>query len=257
MAWEEMTVGACRLICGDAMEVLPTLDAVDHVLTDPPWKVSDGQLVVSAPGVAPVKQQSRTLTPETLGGWNSEMIRLTSACCKGDAFFFTGYKELGLLIMALPHYRGTFAWHHANAHPARFYPAKMDLAFIVWSARKSHLYGFQHWPSMVFSVPVPQAGCMAHERFVDATGKAVHPAQGPLLLYEKLLTPLPSGICLDPFMGTGTTGVACMKQGRAFIGIEKEARYFDLACRRIEEAYRQPTFFPPLSHRRSVQEVLL
>lgn len=50
---------------------------------------------------------------------------------------------------------------------------------------------------------------------------------------------------LDPFMGSGTTGVACVKLGRKFIGIEIEERYFDIACRRIEEAYKQPDFFVP------------
>jgi DNA modification methylase len=48
---------------------------------------------------------------------------------------------------------------------------------------------------------------------------------------------------LDPFMGSGTTGVACVKLGRKFIGIELEPKYFDIACRRIEEAYRQPDMF--------------
>ena len=52
---------------------------------------------------------------------------------------------------------------------------------------------------------------------------------------------------LDPFMGSGTTGVACAKLGRKFVGIEIEPKYFEIACRRIEEAYRQPDFFiePP------------
>jgi DNA modification methylase len=44
---------------------------------------------------------------------------------------------------------------------------------------------------------------------------------------------------LDPFMGSGTTGVACMNLGRSFIGIEREPKYFDIACRRIEDAQRQ------------------
>lgn len=50
---------------------------------------------------------------------------------------------------------------------------------------------------------------------------------------------------LDPFMGSGTTGVACVKRGRKFIGIEIEPKYFDIACRRIEQAYKQPDFFVP------------
>jgi site-specific DNA-methyltransferase (adenine-specific)/modification methylase len=49
---------------------------------------------------------------------------------------------------------------------------------------------------------------------------------------------------LDPFMGSGTTGVACAQLGRKFIGIEIEPKYFDIACRRIEDAYRQKPLFP-------------
>jgi len=51
------------------------------------------------------------------------------------------------------------------------------------------------------------------------------------------------GVCVDPFMGSGTTGVACMNLGRAFIGIEREPKYFDIACRRIEDAQRQGRLF--------------
>ena len=48
---------------------------------------------------------------------------------------------------------------------------------------------------------------------------------------------------LDPFMGSGTTGVACVKLGRKFIGIEIDEKYFDIACKRIEQAYAQPDLF--------------
>jgi DNA modification methylase len=51
------------------------------------------------------------------------------------------------------------------------------------------------------------------------------------------------GIVLDPFMGSGTTGVAAVQMGRQFIGIEREPKYFDIACRRIEEAQRQGDMF--------------
>jgi len=49
---------------------------------------------------------------------------------------------------------------------------------------------------------------------------------------------------LDPFMGSGTTGVACVQLDRKFIGIELDPDYFEIACKRIEEAYRQPKLFP-------------
>ena len=78
---------------------------------------------------------------------------------------------------------------------------------------------------------------------------AVHPTQKPLALIKWCLKFLPEnvGIVCDPFMGSGTTGVACAKIGRKFIGIEREQQYFEIACKRIEDAYKQPDMFvePP------------
>lgn len=67
-----------------------------------------------------------------------------------------------------------------------------------------------------------------------------HPTQKPVGVMRWVLSHLPDAqTILDPFMGSGTTGVACMELGRSFIGIEKSERYFDIACRRIEDAQRQ------------------
>jgi hypothetical protein len=68
-----------------------------------------------------------------------------------------------------------------------------------------------------------------------------HPHQKPVSLIEILLQKLPKQrMILDPFMGSGTTGVACVNLSRSFIGIEIEPKYFDIACRRIEDALRRP-----------------
>ena len=76
-----------------------------------------------------------------------------------------------------------------------------------------------------------------------------HPTQKPVPIMKWCIEQLPDGCntILDPFMGSGTTGVACAKMGRKFIGIEREPKYFDIACKRIEDAYKQPDFFvePP------------
>lgn len=73
-----------------------------------------------------------------------------------------------------------------------------------------------------------------------------HPTQKPLQLVRDLVART-EGLVLDPFMGSGTTGVAATQLDRPFVGIERDPRYFDLACRRIEEAYKQPRLFeePP------------
>ena len=85
-----------------------------------------------------------------------------------------------------------------------------------------------------------------------------HPNEKPVLLMQGLVDVLsnPGDAILDPFMGSGTTGVACVKLGRKFVGIEIDPGYFDIACRRIEQAYKQPDFFvaPPSKPR---QEAML
>ena len=74
-----------------------------------------------------------------------------------------------------------------------------------------------------------------------------HPHQKPVWLLAHLINKATGQTILDPFMGSGTTGVACAKLGRKFTGIELDEGYFDIACRRIEEAYAQPDLFvePP------------
>ena len=261
MTWEREQIGACTLYRGDAREVLATLSPVDHVVTDPTWMLTETPFAIKGASVAPERYQATTLSGDPLGQWDVKIIEHCQALCEGNMFFFAGWKELGLLITSLRHYQGTFAWHKPNGYPTFSYTAKMDLAFIVWAAKTSALYGYQHWPSTGFRAAVPLGGCFASERITNlTTGKNLHPAQGPLALYEQLLQPLPPGHCLDPFMGTGTTGVACVRQGRSFTGIELESRYFDLACTRIDEATRQGDLFvaprcAPVVSRRSCYDL--
>ena len=75
---------------------------------------------------------------------------------------------------------------------------------------------------------------MVRERF--------HPTEKPVNLMRVLIEKTP-GIILDPFMGSGTTGIACFELGREFIGIEMDEKYFDIACNRIEQAQRQGQLF--------------
>jgi DNA modification methylase len=75
-------------------------------------------------------------------------------------------------------------------------------------------------------------------------GGKEHPTQKPLQLMKWCIGFLPAAqTILDPFMGSGTTGVACVKLGRSFIGIEIDEGYFDIACERIRKAYAQPDMF--------------
>lgn len=85
-------------------------------------------------------------------------------------------------------------------------------------------------------------------RPMNMDGGKQHPTQKPIEIMKWSIEYLPHcETILDPFMGSGTTGVACAKLGRKFIGIELDDGYFDIACKRIEEAYKQPDLFiePP------------
>jgi site-specific DNA-methyltransferase (adenine-specific) len=95
--------------------------------------------------------------------------------------------------------------------------------------------------------------CRSGDQFSDVWNFAAprfnhgHPTEKPveLIAYMARLSVRPGSVCLDPFMGSGTTGVACAQLGRKFIGIEIEPRYFDIACKRIEQAYAQGRLFDP------------
>lgn len=74
---------------------------------------------------------------------------------------------------------------------------------------------------------------------VASEGRTVHPTQKPVVLMEYLILTYtnPGDVVLDNCMGSGTTGIACAKTGRRFIGMERDPKYFDIACDRVEKAY--------------------
>ena len=84
-----------------------------------------------------------------------------------------------------------------------------------------------------------------------------HPNEKPVALIERLLRKCPEGAILDPFMGSGTTLVACQRMGRHGTGIELDPDYFDIACRRVDEAARQPDLLIPETRPQPVQETLI
>ena len=226
---------AVTIYHGDCRDVLPGLTA-DVMLTDPPWLASDSSVEVRGTGVAPKKQRSMSLVYGEVGKFEPDLVALAMTRVSHDCLILTGYKELGT-VCNLGKVRGVFGWYKPNGAPARFYPTPFNLSFIVWHGKRSHLYGHQHWRSAVFTHPFPAAGCFASERYVDKTGAAVHPSQGPESLYRELLLPFPTeATILDPFMGSGTTLRAAKDLGRKAIGIEIEERYCEIAALRMSQS---------------------
>jgi len=133
----------------------------------------------------------------------------------------------------------------------------------------------EHWAKMqaAFDIPNEIAPLWSESERLDSDYEPVsdcrgfvvgtepkpdHPSPKPLAVVEWFLEVVRGSLICDPFMGSGTTGVACARLGRRFIGIEIEPRYFDVACRRIEQAQRQrDLFIEPPSTIRAPQESLL
>lgn len=241
---------------GDCLDILPTLGKVDAIITDPPYLTSDARVPIRGNGVA-----RRFADSTSVGipwgydlGWIDHCARL-----RPDHWIvFANYKMLASLLPALERHAEiacVFVWRKSNApRMARPVP-RLDSEFIVWAKSPSATNGaMSKFDSMVLDVPMPQAGCFATERVLaGGSGQAAHPTQKPLAVMIPLVTRLPSGVALDPFMGSGTTGVACVRTGRRFIGIEINPDYYAIAERRIREAQMQIPLIPHSTNTLPVQ----
>lgn len=209
-------IGDCKLILGDCREVLETLGPVDAVVTDPPYGIGkDGQ--AKSRGAHGGRKAYEFM------GWDGER--------PGDDL-------IGLLATFAP-----VAAIWGGNYFADLLPATGK--WLVWdkAQRINQSDGELCWTSLPGALRIH-----ALNRVEIAVDGAEHPTQKPVRLMEWTIKQIgsPRSI-LDPFMGSGSTGVAAVRAGSSFIGIEREPSYFDIACRRIEEAYKQPRLFdePP------------
>lgn len=211
---EPVVIGDATLYLGDCRDILPTLGKVDAVVTDPPYGLGD-----KWQGGGRGKKSSWTFDPGEVMAWDGQTVEGVERLpdCARDVIIWGGN------YYALPPMRCWFIWD--KKQPDTWTAGQCELAWTNFDR-----------PTRVFRF----AQCeQANE------GPKLHPTQKPLALMLWCLKWTDAQTILDPFMGSGTTGVAAVQMGRKFIGIEKEPRYFDIACRRIEEAQRQGDLFTP------------
>ena len=206
MIIREERIGGQRLILGDCLAVMPTLGRFDAVVTDPPYGIGFA--------AQPTKWQRRAgHEPRDWDDETSEAVeRLPSMVA--DCLVWGGN------YYRLPTSRGWLSWYKPDAPPSM---ASLELC---WTSRNMNARQFS-W----------SIGATNAER-------VGHPTQKPVALMEWCLGFLPDAkTILDPFMGSGTTLVACQRMGRHGTGIELDKDYWEIACRRVEEATRQPDLF--------------
>jgi len=233
-------IGDAELYLGDCLEILPTLPKVDAVITDPPYRDMAGGIEITLDGgVGRLHRPSKLIGDEW--GANAEWFSPTWGLCKLGAIIFCSWHDVDKVKnLARESAIALVTWHKRNAPPSMANAPWFTTEF-AWAFKKAPGLAWRKLRTF-YDIPKLQAGCMAVEREVDFGGKSMHPTQKPVELMSELLK-VGGETILDPFMGSGTTGVACMNLGRKFIGIEIEEKYFDIACRRIDDAQRQSRIF--------------
>ena len=214
MIFREVTIGPCRLICADCMDVLPTLEKVDAVVTDPPYGVDfKGKATKHT-------QATKEFTGGYVGGDSGvgpEAVRVAlnvssrGVVFPGNRLMFKYPEPYDIGCVYCPSGAGLGRWGFVTMHPILFYGVGQPHA-------RQGPSGFQSFATQ------PENG---------------HPCPKPVAWMEWAVKKCrrESETILDPFMGSGTTGVACIQTERQFIGIEKEPKYFDIACQRIQRAW--------------------
>lgn len=206
-------IGDATLYLGDCMDVLPTLDKVDAVITDPPYGIgASSKKFIN--GTSKTKKDYYAEICWDTAPPSDEIINLVMS--KGEVSVFWG-------------------GNYFNLPPSR--------CFLIWDKT---IHGNSYadcefaWTNMNANARIKALNMVS----TNMDGR-VHPTQKPLALMKWCIDQCKNNpqTILDPFMGSGTTGVAAIQMGRKFIGIEREESYFNIACERIEQATKQSSLF--------------
>lgn len=248
MTRTETIAEGVTLYLGDCLEVLPTLSGIDALITDPPYS-SGGQFRgdrAQKTSIKYVQTDSQLTTRAEFSGdnrdqraflaWSSIWFGYALRCSNPGAVacIFTDWRQLPTMTDAVQ--CGGWVWRNLvtwwkpgiRMQRGRF---SSSAEYIVYASSGVPIEG-ERSPQNVLSI-APVGG-----------EEKDHIAEKPIELMEALIgVTLPGAMVLDPFMGSGTTGVAAVKLGRKFTGIEIDERSFSIACRRVSDALKQTDLF--------------
>lgn len=215
-----VTIGNAELWHGDSREILPLIGTADAIVSDPPYGLGDKMQGGTK------RFQTGEGGLKTLGDWDQQPVDQLLQMLENVA----PVKMLwGGNYYPVPASRGWLIWVKTNG------VATMASVELCWTNLDMNSKHFAH----------PVNGWYRD-----------HPTQKPIDLMAWCLSFIPSAqVICDPFMGSGTTGVATIMAGKRFIGIEREAKYFDAACARIEQAVAQGQLFAPEPTKQEQQSI--
>jgi site-specific DNA-methyltransferase (adenine-specific) len=236
---DPVIIGNATLYLGDCRDILPTLGKVDTVVTDPPYLVSKG-------GFA-----SNLQLDGGFGGWMKDYgnggdivlcdlnfsdwmpVVFSALSEQAHAYFMTNGRNLSAMQAAGEdagfRLHTVLVWDKRAALPNKYYQNVTEFGLFMFKGKAKTINN----PGSKNLVSIFQRD------------ESEHPTEKPVELMRYWIgnSSAPDEMILDPFMGSGTTGVAAVQMGRKFIGIERELKYFDIACKRIEDAQKQGDLF--------------
>lgn len=233
------------LHCGDCLEYMKSMPdgSVDLVLTDPPYPGLKGNIKYkNSGGVAPAR-----IATETVGTpWDVSLEWVVEAwrVARLGMMVFCSHHSIALFKNELPEAEtpALVVWYKRNSPPPVNNVPWQETEFI-WLFKKQPGLKWRNLRTL-YDVPMLQAGCFASERILNKDGSTAHPTQKPELLIRRLLSVGGESV-LDPFMGTGTSGVSSVHLGLQYFGCEKDQKYYAIAEKRIAQAAAQPGLFTP------------
>lgn len=213
----KVEIGLATLYLGDCAEILPTLGKVDAVVTDPPYGIGEA--------AGKNKSRGKLAVAKDYGNdnWDDKPVDDKVMCS----------------IRQMSDWQIIFGGNYYSLPPTK--------CWLIWdkeNGANDFADGEMAWTNLDKAMRIKRYMWNGMLR-ANKEPRGDHPTQKPVGIMEWVISHLPNDVqtIIDPFMGSGTTGVAAVQMGRKFIGIEREPKYFDIACKRIEDAQRQEKLF--------------
>lgn len=238
MILRKETIGDCTLYLGDAMAIMTSLPKVDLVVSDVPYALTTGGVSKSSKTMSGIFASHNYANdgqlimatvpfPEMMAALHDVLVD------DADCYVMSNDKNLRPILNAATDagfgLHNALVWDKVTPTANRWYMKNLEFTAYLWKGRAKTIND----PS---SKQLLRGG-------IDK--EAGHPTEKPVALMEEYVrnSSAPGQMVLDPFMGSGTTGVACLRLGRKFIGIEIHEPFFDMAVSRLRAAHAGPDMF--------------
>lgn len=224
-----------KLIHGDCLEEMAKIPdkSIDLIVTDPPYKIitggdSNGKNSIRPKGILKGNRELMKSIPP-FDKWLHECYRVLKE--DTQAYFMTNSTNLLELGMEIEkagfRIHNLLVWVKNNCTPSQFYMKNCEYIFFCRKGKAKYINNI--------------GGSLTVHEFKNIIGSKVHPTEKPVSLMEFYInnSSKMNDVVLDPFMGSGTTGIACLNTNRRFIGIELDENYFSIAKKRIDDAIKE------------------